>query len=171
MSIITPTVGRVVLFRPGSNFAGVAPSDGSPLPALISRVWNDRLINIGGFDADGKPFSATSVPLIQGDETGAVPGSYYAEWMPYQKGQAAKTEALQQQLSSGAGQSPSERPPHQQRVIDEKADLDDKLAKLTAFFDNPIFAGLDVAEQGRLRDQVSYMAGYSEVLSARIAAF
>ncbi|OWY35285.1 hypothetical protein CEJ45_08410 [Herbaspirillum aquaticum] len=73
------------------------------MPALISRVWNDRLINIGGFDADGKPFSATSVPLIQGDEPeGQELPQFYAEWMPYQKGQAAKTEALEKQTASVA---------------------------------------------------------------------
>ncbi len=101
MSIITPTVGRVVLFRPGIGFAGIQMPDGDPLPALISRVWNDRLINIGGFDADGKPFSATSVPLIQDGEP--APTGFYAEWMPYQKGQAAKTEALEKQTAAEAG--------------------------------------------------------------------
>ena len=32
--------------------------------------------------------------------------------------------------------------PHQQRVVDEKRDLDEKLEKLNAFFGSPIFAGL-----------------------------
>lgn len=61
--------------------------------------------------------------------------------------------------------------PHQQRVVDEKKDLDDKLAKLLAFFQNPIFTGLSEAEQSRLRNQARFMDGYSAVLGERIAAF
>lgn len=95
--MITPTVGRVVLFHPGPNFNGCPAGTGIPLPALIARVWSDTCINIGGFDANGAPFSATSVLLIQ-DENAVPTGGHYCEWMPYQKGQAAKTEALEAQL-------------------------------------------------------------------------
>jgi hypothetical protein len=61
--------------------------------------------------------------------------------------------------------------PHQQRVITEKADLDEKLGKLLAFFQTPIFADLSEAERSRLRNQARYMDGYSAVLGERIAAF
>lgn len=61
--------------------------------------------------------------------------------------------------------------PHQQRVVTEKAELDEKLAKLLAFFQTPIFAGLSEAEQSRLRNQARFMDGYAAVLEERIAAF
>lgn len=61
--------------------------------------------------------------------------------------------------------------PHQQRVVTEKAELDDKLGKLLAFFQSPIFAGLSEAEQSRLRNQARFMDGYSAVLAERIAAW
>lgn len=61
--------------------------------------------------------------------------------------------------------------PHQQRVVAEKADLDEKLAKLLAFFQTPAFRGLSVDEQSRLHSQAAYMKGYSTVLGERIAAF
>lgn len=61
--------------------------------------------------------------------------------------------------------------PHQQRVITEKADLDEKLGKLLTFFQTPIFAGLSEAERSRLRNQARFMDGYSAVLGERIAAF
>jgi len=91
--MITPTIGRVVLVfgRSGS----VDPSN--PEPALIAKVWSDTLINAGGFDANGQPFSACSLPLAQDSPM----GGYHAEWMPFQKGQAAKTEALEAQLKAG----------------------------------------------------------------------
>jgi hypothetical protein len=61
--------------------------------------------------------------------------------------------------------------PHQERVVTEKAELDEKLTKLNAFFDTSIFAGLDPAEQDRLRKQSMHMTDYSNVLGERIAAF
>ena len=61
--------------------------------------------------------------------------------------------------------------PHQQRVVDEKNELAERLGKLLAFFQSPIFAGLDAAEQSRLRNQARFMDGYQAVLEDRIAAF
>jgi hypothetical protein len=62
--------------------------------------------------------------------------------------------------------------PHQQRVIDEKSELDHKLGKLTTFIaESPIFSSLDKEEQSRLDWQQRFMSLYSEVLGQRIAAF
>lgn len=60
---------------------------------------------------------------------------------------------------------------HQQRVVDEKSELDDRLNKLTAFFDKPIFAAVPEDEQGRLLRQREIMGQYSQILGERIAAF
>jgi hypothetical protein len=62
--------------------------------------------------------------------------------------------------------------PHQQRVVDEKTELDEKLTKLGEFIESsPIFAGLPDDERERLVRQKSCMAEYSEILGERIAAF
>lgn len=61
--------------------------------------------------------------------------------------------------------------PHQQRVVDEKAELDGKHAKLIAFFNTETFAEQDVHEQSRLMEQSAVMQEYSEILGARIEAF
>lgn len=61
--------------------------------------------------------------------------------------------------------------PHQQRVVDEKRDLDEKLGKLGTFFETPIFAGLDEEERQRLEHQQAAMQEYSTILDERIAAF
>lgn len=62
--------------------------------------------------------------------------------------------------------------PHQQRVVDEKAELDDKATKLSEFIGtNPIFETLDPAEQERMKEQCEIMWQYSEILGKRIAAF
>lgn len=62
--------------------------------------------------------------------------------------------------------------PYQQRVVDEKADLDEKAKKLSDFIGtSEVFLTLDPAEQERLKEQCEVMWQYSEILGARIAAF
>ena len=62
--------------------------------------------------------------------------------------------------------------PHQQRVVDEKAELDTKARALSEFIGkNPIFETIDADEQERMKEQCEIMWQYSEILSARIAAF
>lgn len=90
--MIEPTVGRVVWFYS-------APRGPQPLAAIVTYVWTARMVNLVVFDANGVSRSETSVYLLQDDQrpTGQ---SRWCEWMPYQKGQAAKTEALEQKLGS-----------------------------------------------------------------------
>lgn len=66
---------------------------------------------------------------------------------------------------------PTGLPPHQQRVLDEKIALDDKIGKLKAFFGTTIYAGINHDEQDLLNEQLGHMESYSQVLAERIAAF
>jgi hypothetical protein len=61
--------------------------------------------------------------------------------------------------------------PYQQRVIDEKAELDDKLIRLTQFIIGDVFKDVAVDEQARLTRQCGIMKEYSDVLGERIANF
>ncbi len=62
--------------------------------------------------------------------------------------------------------------PHQQRVVDEKNELDIKAKALSNFIGlNPTFETLDADEQERLKEQNDVMWQYSEILGKRIAAF
>lgn len=63
--------------------------------------------------------------------------------------------------------------PHQQRVVDEKAELDERLSKLTAFIADTagVFGTLPEDEQDRLIRQRTHMLDYTYVLGQRIAAF
>jgi hypothetical protein len=79
---------------------------------------------------------------------------------------------LANQATHGTSTAASTLPPHQQRVLDEKQDLDIKASALSQFIgNNPIFIGLDLAEQERLKEQNDVMWQYSEILGARINAF
>jgi len=61
---------------------------------------------------------------------------------------------------------------YQQRVVDEKVQLDDKLAKLNAFIaPTEPFQSLPQAERERLQRQRQLMEDYSAVLGERIATF
>lgn len=96
--MIAPTVGRVVWFRPSVHDEDMQIYDPrQPCNAQIVFVWNDRLVNLAVHDHTGKAFERTSVPLLQDDDHKPEAG-YFACWMPYQKGQAAKAEALEQKL-------------------------------------------------------------------------
>lgn len=87
--MITPTIGRVVwVVRPSDTTDIKQPEVG-----LVAYVWNDHLINVAGFDHNGNPFRLSSLALVQDDEP--KPEGNFACWMPYQKGQAAKNEALE----------------------------------------------------------------------------
>ena len=90
--MIQPTVGRVVWFYRES----LSPEGTQPFAAIVAHVWSDRLINVGGFNSNGEPFAMTFVQLIQDDD---APNGPHCTWMPYQKGQAAKTEALETKLA------------------------------------------------------------------------
>lgn len=86
--MIEPTVGRVVWFHPeiGNRDCGAT------LAAIVCHVWSITCVNLAVFDSNGAPYNRTSVFLWQGDSE--RPSSQYAEWMPYQKGQAAKVEQM-----------------------------------------------------------------------------
>lgn len=65
--------------------------------------------------------------------------------------------------------------PHQQRVIDERNELEKKLRALDKFIDpenlNPLFDACSEAEKTRLLCQFMFMSGYLDILNARINAF
>jgi len=61
--------------------------------------------------------------------------------------------------------------PHQQRVVDEYAELDSRLAKLISFFDTPLFSGLADADKELLVSQGEAMQQYSTILLKRILTF
>ncbi len=59
----------------------------------------------------------------------------------------------------------------QQRVVDEKSELEGKLEKLQAFFSNDIFQNLPKDEQTRLANQERVMSEYVKILAERIQNF
>ena len=63
--------------------------------------------------------------------------------------------------------------PHQQRIVDEKTELDEKLSKLTTFVNSEKFYAIvsDEDERSRLVRQQQLMFDYSAILGERIAAF
>jgi len=86
MNMIKPTIGRVVHYRP-TGISGVICA------ALITAVHSDTCINLRAFHADGTDSAPASVDLVQ-DDNYPSDGRPFAEWMPYQIGQAAKTEQV-----------------------------------------------------------------------------
>jgi hypothetical protein len=61
--------------------------------------------------------------------------------------------------------------PWQQRVVDERYELDEKRRKLANFIETATFKALPGAEQTRMLLQAHYMERYSWVLYERIQHF
>jgi hypothetical protein len=61
--------------------------------------------------------------------------------------------------------------PHQERVVVEKRELDEKITKLTLFKISSVFSSLPSDEQDRLSRQFDCMIKYSSILRERIDAF
>ncbi|MDE9437380.1 hypothetical protein KKI95_15950 [Xenorhabdus bovienii] len=61
--------------------------------------------------------------------------------------------------------------PHQQRVIDELTELDEKIEKLSDFIGGAIYNELEETDRVLLAMQLSVMKAYSEILHKRINRF
>ena len=59
----------------------------------------------------------------------------------------------------------------QQRVVDEKCDLDEKIERLDEFLYTDIFAKLNDGDRGLLQAQYIIMSNYSGILQSRIEGF
>jgi hypothetical protein len=88
---IEPTIGRIVWFFPPID--GGRHEDGQPFGSLVAGVNDDGTINLLVAARDGSPYGAANIPLLQ-DGDAIDQDTAHAVWMPYQKGQAAKTEQL-----------------------------------------------------------------------------
>lgn len=94
-----PTVGRKVWYFPGPGDEMMHRNLSDPLDATIIAVHNDVIINAFIIDASGFSHVRHSVELLDpADPT--IPNNGHCEWMPYQIGQAAKTEELQAKLNN-----------------------------------------------------------------------
>lgn len=95
--MIKPTVGRIIWVRnrPGS-INSVQPEAGQ-----VVFVHGNQSVNVVGHDGNGTPFVLMSLYLAQEGIPLPFEGMLHAEWMPYQVGQAAKTEELEKRIGSG----------------------------------------------------------------------
>ena len=96
--MIEPTVGRILYLWPS---ASEKARNGEPIAAIVSAVVNDSRVTVTAFPASG-PRVYENIQLVHPDDTYPVAGPF-CEWMPYQIGQAAKTEELQAKLDKNNG--------------------------------------------------------------------
>lgn len=85
---IVPTVGRMVYFKTRGSADGVYPP--TDFAAIITAVHSDTCVSLATFGLTGMRFELNA-------EQGQEPGEW--DWMPYQKGQAKKTEELEAKLN------------------------------------------------------------------------
>ena len=93
--MIKPSIGSIMWYWPEKHLR----SD-QPWPAIVSYVHSDNLVNVSVWNKDGHAQNGrTSVPVVQDGSPYTVGNSPYVEWMPYQKGQAAKAEKAEGDLA------------------------------------------------------------------------
>lgn len=81
--IIEPTVGRIVWFWEQDK-----AYQAQPCAAIVTYVHDTRHVNLMVFTHSGEVRFHSWISLMQ--EGDPEPKSYFAEWMPYQIGQAKK---------------------------------------------------------------------------------
>ncbi len=96
--MIQPSLGRVVWFTPYESDT-MARDNSGRCAALVTYVHSDRMVNLAVFDGNGNHHPKTSVKLLQ--EEDERPTSGFCEWMPFQLGQAQRTQAVERQLFEG----------------------------------------------------------------------
>jgi hypothetical protein len=97
VAVIEPSVGRVVWFWPTGKHEGV-----QPCAAIVTYVHGSRCVNLAVFEANGSSAGYTSVRLHQPGDVPEEHGSWFAEWMPFQVGQARATRALAETRGNAA---------------------------------------------------------------------
>lgn len=97
--MIKPTVARMVWFWP-NGYIPNSDGNGQPWAGTVAHVHNNTMVNLSVIDPDGERSGRSSVPLLQ--EEGESSEFPCCTWMPYQKGQAAKTEAAEARQESVA---------------------------------------------------------------------
>lgn len=85
--MIFPTIGRKLWYHP--SFLDRKLGD-QPFDATVVYVHSPRSVNLVVFGHRGESMVKEHVKLLQEGEAKPFGGESYAEWMPYQKGQAAK---------------------------------------------------------------------------------
>jgi hypothetical protein len=100
--MIRPTIGRKVWFTPAQGDAHCNRLGAQPMDATVVFVHSDTMVNLAVRDHCGIAHAYPSVPLLQ-DGDSKPEGGAYAEWMPYQRIQAAKTEELERRSPVGTG--------------------------------------------------------------------
>jgi hypothetical protein len=128
-----------------------------------------QIIGAAGISPQHARFDALSMAL----RTPGVNGYHdvLAAAKAYQAHIEGEAAAPAQPAPGAAHAGYSTMQPHQQRVVDEHAELSSKIVKLEVFVGTELFQSLDGAEQERLRAQLDPMEAYRSILAARIHAF
>lgn len=125
-SPIMPTVGRIVLFtQEGTD------NKGQPYPAVVTHVWGQNCVNLGVCDDGSYPFrSPDKFPTSVMFNADGAPGTW--NWMPYQRGQAAKTDELTPRVEA-LEKAIAKRPIGANDTSDRVAAIETHLAASTSF--------------------------------------
>jgi hypothetical protein len=133
-------------------------------PFVSEEVIDIREISISPEDLkNGSPQA--------GDMIARNPKNHNDQWLVAKKYFDDNLELYSEDAKKEGNVIESKFLPHQQRVIDERTELIDKITKLHNFFKTEIFGNLDDEDQDLLDQQVQKMMNYADILFKRINKF
>lgn len=112
MPRVLPTLARIMLYAPENTDPGYLNQPGQRMAAMVTGVdvgptvptydhagGEETWVAVTVFPPSRSPF-CRCVPVHFGDGVDQIREGGFVEWMPYQKGQAAKTEELEAKVLS-----------------------------------------------------------------------
>lgn len=151
---------------PDSNREIIDWTRGSSTPAFMDT----EVRNCSSDQPDGFDYPVLKINTLEGAMT-VAPGDFVIKGV---KGEfyPCKPDIFCATYDEVPQAPASSLPPHQQRVLDEKQELDIRITKLDEFITrNPLFGQLPADERARMKRQFDVMFELSSILGERIANF
>lgn len=142
-----------------------------PLPWSVTLVQESgrgyEIIDANGNQVFGTNWYTPDIPQEICNAVNKIPHPYVP------KASDQLLQRVQRIIDHWSSQTGSQMQPFQQRVVEEKAHLDDKIEKLGRFIEDhsTVYARLPHDEKERLIRQRIAMINYSTILGERIEAF
>lgn len=171
--MIAPGIGRIVHYHPAyahaDPFAAIVCGLHYNKPAGLEdgAELNPRLVNLLVITERGASFEAIEVQLLQDDDE-APAEAPHAEWMPFQKGQAPASSAIEERVAKLETLLATGGDVHQ-LFEGLQTDIGQKLVAMQSAADEK-FGALEASTDGKFRQLGDWLTPKLEAIETRLPA-